>query len=54
MKETVATEDAILGLSEHVARTSYKDLPPAAIGATKTFLLDTIGVRGRRHAVALG
>jgi 2-methylcitrate dehydratase PrpD len=40
----VSTEDAILGLSEHVARTGYMDLPPAAIAATKTFLIDTIGV----------
>lgn len=36
--------DAILGLSEHVVRTSYRDLPAAAVGATKTFLQDTIGV----------
>ena len=40
----MSTEDAILGLSEHVARTGYGDLPAAAIAATKTFLLDTIGV----------
>ena len=40
----MSTEDAILGLAAHVARTGYKDLPPAAIGAAKTFLLDTIGV----------
>jgi len=36
--------DAILGLSEHVVRTGYRDLPSAAVGATKTFLQDTIGV----------
>jgi aconitate decarboxylase len=36
--------DAILALSEHVVRTGYRDLPPAAVGATKTFLEDTIGV----------
>jgi aconitate decarboxylase len=36
--------DAIRGLSEHVARTGYRDLPSAAVGATKAFLQDTIGV----------
>jgi len=36
--------DAIRALSEHVARTGYRDLPPAAVSATKTFLQDTIGV----------
>src|SRR5262249_59301270 len=36
--------DAIRALSEHVARVSYRDLPPAAIAAAKTFLQDTIGV----------
>lgn len=36
--------DAILALSEHVARTGYRDLPSAAVRATKTFLQDTIGV----------
>src|SRR5262245_15502204 len=36
--------DAIRALSEHVARTGYGDLPPAAVRATKTFLEDTLGV----------
>jgi len=36
--------DAIRALSEHVARTSYRDLPAAAVGAAKIFLQDTIGV----------
>ena len=36
--------DAIRTLSEHVARTGYRDLPPPAINAAKTFLQDTIGV----------
>jgi aconitate decarboxylase len=36
--------DAIRALSEHVARVSYRDLPPAATSAAKTFLQDTIGV----------
>jgi 2-methylcitrate dehydratase PrpD len=36
--------DAIRALSEHVARVSYRDLPPAAISAAKTFLQDTVGV----------
>ncbi len=38
------TMDAIRTIAEHVARTRYADLPPAAVQATKTFLLDTIGV----------
>ncbi|HYB42791.1 MAG TPA: MmgE/PrpD family protein [Candidatus Methylomirabilis sp.] len=36
--------DPIHALSEHVVRTGYRDLTPAAIAATKTFLQDTIGV----------
>jgi len=36
--------DTIRVLAEHAARTSYRDLPPAAVAATKTFLQDTIGV----------
>ncbi len=36
--------DAIRTLSEYVARTVYRDLPPEAVTAAKTFLLDTIGV----------
>ena len=36
--------DAIHALAEHVVRTEYRDLPPAAVRATKTFLQDTIGV----------
>ena len=36
--------DAIRALSEHVARTRYRDLPSAAVSAAKTFLQDTIGV----------
>ncbi|HEV8437286.1 MAG TPA: MmgE/PrpD family protein [Methylomirabilota bacterium] len=37
-------KDLALALAEHVARTDYRDLPPAAVRATKTFLQDTIGV----------
>jgi aconitate decarboxylase len=36
--------DAIRALSEHVARTGYRDLPPAAVRAARIFLQDTIGV----------
>jgi 2-methylcitrate dehydratase PrpD len=36
--------DPIVALARHVARVSYDDLPPAAVAATKTFLLDTLGV----------
>ena len=36
--------DPILPLAELVARTRYEDLPPRAIEAAKTFILDTLGV----------
>ena len=36
--------DAIANFSEHVVETGYGDLSSAAVAATKTFLLDTIGV----------
>jgi 2-methylcitrate dehydratase PrpD len=36
--------DAIARLSDHVVRTSAGDLPPAAVAAAKTFILDAIGV----------
>jgi len=36
--------DAIRALCEHVLRVDYRDLPPAAVSAAKTFLQDTIGV----------
>jgi 2-methylcitrate dehydratase PrpD len=36
--------DTIRALAEHAARTGYRDLPPAAVAKTKTFLQDTIGV----------
>src|SRR5690348_9050443 len=36
--------DAIRRFAEHVASTSFDDLPPAAVAATKTFVLDTLGV----------
>ena len=38
------TVNPILPLAELVARTRYEDLPPRAIEAAKTFILDTIGV----------
>lgn len=38
------TEDAISVFAEHVVRTTYGDLPAAAVAAAKTFVLDTIGV----------
>jgi hypothetical protein len=41
--------DAIRALSEHVVRVGYRDLPPAAISAAKTFLQDTIGVGVRQR-----
>ncbi len=34
----------VLALAELVARTRFEDLPPRAIAAAKTFILDTIGV----------
>ena len=36
--------DAIAKFSKHVVETGYDDLSSEAISATKTFLLDTIGV----------
>jgi 2-methylcitrate dehydratase PrpD len=36
--------DAVRRFAEHVVRTRYEDLSPAAVLATKTFVLDTIGV----------
>ena len=36
--------DAIWRLAEHVAATDYDDLPESAAAATRTFLLDTLGV----------
>jgi aconitate decarboxylase len=36
--------DAIVTFAEHVVRTRYEDLPTAAVTATKTFILDSLGV----------
>lgn len=36
--------DAIDAFAEHVVRTGYDDLPPEAIAAAKTFILDSFGV----------
>jgi len=36
--------DGIASFAEHVARTTYERLPPAAVLAAKTFLLDSVGV----------
>lgn len=36
--------DAIHRFAEHVAGTGYDELPPAAVAAAKTFILDTLGV----------
>ena len=36
--------DAIAAFAEHVVRSSYDDLPAAAIAAAKTFMLDSFGV----------
>lgn len=36
--------DGIAKFAEHVARTKYEDLPPAAVQAAKTWILDTLGV----------
>jgi 2-methylcitrate dehydratase PrpD len=36
--------DAIETLARHVASTAYADLPPAAVAAARTFVLDTLGV----------
>ena len=36
--------DAILHMVRHVLATRYEDLPPQAVAATKTFILDALGV----------
>ena len=36
--------DAIAAFADHVVRTRFQDLPSAAVKATKTFILDTLGV----------
>ncbi len=36
--------DAIQSFASHVAHTRYEDLPPAAVTAAKTFILDSFGV----------
>src|SRR5262245_30258756 len=36
--------DAIAAFAEHVADTSFQDLPETAVDAAKTFILDTVGV----------
>jgi 2-methylcitrate dehydratase PrpD len=36
--------DAMQRFTDHIVRTTYTDLPPAARAATKTFILDTLGV----------
>ena len=36
--------DAIAAIADHVARTPFQNLPSSAIRATKTFILDTLGV----------
>jgi 2-methylcitrate dehydratase PrpD len=36
--------DAIEGFAGHVVRTRFADLPPAAVAAVKTFVLDSLGV----------
>jgi 2-methylcitrate dehydratase PrpD len=36
--------DAIARFAEHVAATRYDDLPPAAVAAAQTFILDSLGV----------
>ena len=40
----MSDRDAIRRFAEHVARTGYEDLPEPAAAATRTFLLDTLGV----------
>jgi 2-methylcitrate dehydratase PrpD len=39
--------DAIAAFAEHVVGTDYSDLSAAAIAATKTFILDTLGSASR-------
>ena len=36
--------DAIQRFTENVVNTTYADLPASTVAATKTFLLDTLGV----------
>jgi aconitate decarboxylase len=36
--------DAIAAFAEHAVRTRYENLPPAAVAAAKTFILDSLGV----------
>jgi len=36
--------DAIQRFTEHVVHTTYEMLPASALAATKTFILDTLGV----------
>src|SRR5262252_2707587 len=36
--------DAMQRFTDHIVRTTYTDLPPSARAATKTFILDTLGV----------
>ena len=40
----MSDRDAIWRFAEHVAGTDYEDLPQSATVATRTFLLDTLGV----------
>ena len=40
----MSNRDAIWPFAEHVAGTYYEDLPEFATVATRTFLLDTLGV----------
>ena len=40
----MSERDAIRRFAEHVAGTGYEDLPEPAAAATRTFLLDTLGV----------
>ncbi len=40
----MSARDAIWRFAEHVAATDYDDLPESAAAATRTFLLDTLGV----------
>ena len=40
----MSARDSIWRFAEHVAGTDYKDLPESAAVATRTFLLDTLGV----------
>ncbi len=46
------SEDLAVTLSEHAARVSYEDLPPAAIAATKALLLNTLGITLAGHAAS--